>query len=61
MFRLAYVVAFFHTSLVYGKVTLQSPLGLESLGRNVVLGGISYFIPGWPEVRSSYRRLNFTL
>jgi hypothetical protein len=39
--------------VAYSKITIQSPLALESLGRNVVLGEISYFVPGWPEVSCS--------
>jgi hypothetical protein len=47
------VVVLALSCFAYGKITIQSPLALESLGRNVVLGEISYFVPGWPEVSCS--------
>lgn len=49
MLRLAVAIAF--GSLVYGKTFLQTAVQVKSLGRNVELDGISYFVPGWAEVK----------
>jgi hypothetical protein len=49
---LSLVLAVLFGCLGYGKAVLQTTVQVNSLGRNVELGGISYFIPGWPEVRS---------
>jgi hypothetical protein len=53
-------IAILLASHVFGKTILQTPLVVDSLGRNVELDGISYFIPGWPEVRNIQLHLTDT-
>jgi hypothetical protein len=47
------IVALFFATLVDSKIFLQTPFQVNNLGRNVEVRGISYFIPGWPEVRGT--------
>lgn len=60
MVALQAVAVLLLSTIAYCKITFQTPLSLESLGRNVVLGDISYFIPGWPEVRDHRSALSTT-